>query len=764
MSLDTWQLVNTRHDTHSLGQHNSVFTIANGYMGLKGNLQEDRDGYCPVTIINGVYDELDMFSQIRASNEKRRYLDERLFDTAGKSPAVANLPNPLAVRVFVEGTEISFTRGSIGEFRQMLSLRDGLYSYSFIHTDASGRATRLEMTRFASIEHAHRAYMRYAVTPLNHDSRIRILSGIDGATFSNTTRERQFRVASATAGPGWTELHAHTPARGLDVQMRTTERLTGAEPAAESLVEHDAAWSVAAFEARQGQSVCLERSIVATCSEDARHGVSIDLQAEATAAARAGFDQAAAEQAAAWAKIWDRCDVRIDGDDEAQRDLRFCIYHVMAAAPRYSPQLSVPVKLLSGEYYQGNTFYDTDIYILPLLTFTMPDLAQRCLRWRCVGIEPGRQAARERGHKGTKLAWQAGPYGEECLGNWWRFIHTNIHINADAVYALMQYWQASGDDVFMAEAGIDLLVETARFYASRADYDAGRDRYSLRDVAGPDEGHCESTDNFYTNYLAGWNLRWAARMIGWLGQHDPQAFDKARGRLAIEPDEPKQWEHVADRLTFLFDPATKVYEQCEGFYQLEPLPPELSPERKVWFATVAPYQALNQPDVLMAMAMFRDAFAQDVRRANWEFYHPKSMNFSSMSFVINSIMSGDVGAMEKAYREFRVCAGVDIDESLTGRKDTFAGLHGTALGGAWMATVFGFAGVRLHEDELRIDPQLPPHWKQLRFKLALAGGMADVGVTPSQLTIQVDNDVRSAIRARVKGRPIVLEAGQKWQG
>lgn len=723
---DTWTVVNTRHDPHSLGQHNSVFTISNGYLGLKGNVAQDRDGYCPVTLINGVYDELDMFSLIRASNEPRRYLDEKHFDTAGKSPAVANLPNPLAVRVFVEGQELSLTRGAISEFRQTLSLRDGLYNHSFIHTDEDGRATQIEMTRFASIVHPHRAYMRCAVTPVNHEAEIRIVSGIHGAVFSNTTRERQFRVASADAGAGWTRMTAVTPARNIQVQMQTVDQQPGAQAEVSRLVEHDAAWTVAVVAGAKGRRVTLDRAIVVACSQDAQHGIGIDLQAEATTAASAGFDQAAAEQAAAWREIWDRCDVQIEGDDTAQRYLRFCLYHLLAAAPRHTDRLSVPVKLLTGEYYQGNTFYDTDVYILPFYTFTQPVVARTCLNWRHVGLGPGREIARELGYAGAKFAWQAGPYGEECLGKWWHFTHRNIHINGDVAYALMHYWRATGDDAFMRKQGLQILVESARFYASRARFDAARNTYDLADVAGPDEGHCESTNNFYTNYLAKRTLQWAAEAAETLGDG------------TVTRDELQQWREVAERLPLLYDPQTRVYEQCEGFYQLDPMSPQMTRDRKTWFATVAPWQALNQPDVLMAMAMFRDEFPPEVLRANYDFYYEKSMNFSSMSFVINSIMAAEVGEIEEAYQQFLVSAGSDLEEELTGRKDTYAGLHGTAAGGAWMAAVLGFGGVRPGEQRLAIRPKLPSRWKSLAFSLQYRGHTLRVRVEPGQVHVQAE--------------------------
>ncbi len=216
---------------------------------------------------------------------------------------------------------------------------------------------------------------------------------------------------------------------------------------------------------------------------------------------------------------------------------------------------------------------------------------------------------------------------------------------------------------------------------------------------------------------------------------------------------------MADRLTLLFDARTKVYEQCNGFYSLEPLPPRLSRDRKVWFETVFPYQALNQPDVVMAMVMFRDEFDRDVQRANWDFYADKSMNFSSMSFVLNSIMAADMGEMERAYEEFLIAAGMDVDEELTGRKDTFAGLHGTSAGGAWMAAVFGFGGVCLSEQGLRIRPNLPPAWNGLRFPLLYQGLRLNVAIDREQVTIGAAGDASRIVSVNVGDRPVTLSGG-----
>ena len=758
---DAWTIINTEADARSLAQFNAVFTVSNGYLGLTGNLQEDRGGRQPVTLINGVYDELDMFGLLRLSARERPYLDPDYFDSAGKCPAVANLPSPLHVRVFVDNHEVALSLGAVTNFEQKLCLRSGVYSYALDFRDNRDRTTRLTMSRFASLAHAHRVYMRYEVTPLDHDLPIFIESGVNGRIRSNATGERQFRVLERSADPdGRVLLSAETPARSISVVAGVRNEC--AEIAnSRGVIESDSAYVAYEADGRRGQRIVLDRFIALSNSEDRKFGSDADVDSEISAAAAQGFQAALEEQAEHWRRLWDLADVQVEGDDRAQLYLRFCIFHALAAIPRHTDRLSVPVKLLTGEYYQGNTFYDTDLYLLPLYTFVLPDAARGYLNWRCVGLEPGRVQAREMGRQGAKLAWQAGPFGEECLGDWYRFTRANIHINADAVYALMQYHRAVGDKPFMTEMGIELLVETARFYASRVTCNDPHDACHLRDVAGPDEGHCRSTDNFYTNYLAAWNLRTAARMVDEVRSMTggPAGIE----RLKVAPDEPESWCRIAHRLVLLQDPKTGVYEQCAGFFKLPPAPPDLLDERKEWFETVFPFQALNQPDVLMAMVLFRDEFDAGVRRANWDYYNDKSMNFSSMSYAVNAIMAAEVGEMDEAYRNFFISVGMDIDESLTGRGDTYAGLHGTAAGGAWMAAVQGFGGVSLSDRGLRINPKLPRAWKRLCFNIQYHGQTLRVCTDRGHVEVTAMHEQAESVSLTVVGRNITLAAGESFR-
>jgi kojibiose phosphorylase len=752
---DTWTITNIKHDAQSLAHFNSVFTCANGYLAVKGNLSGTRDGPCPVTLINGVYDELDMLSGIGESAQPRPWLDPQHFADAPNRPAIANLPNPLSLRIFVAGRELLISQNTVRSFEQTLNLKSGVYRCRTTHESG----LTIETTRFASLAHPHRIFMRVVVTPNVEVGPIRVLSGISTAVRSNEVAERQSKIERMNVDDtrGVCLLDVRTGARRIDVRMGVAHIVQSTQRyKSRAIVESDAVCME--YEFAGDGPFTIERFAAATCSEDGRHGVEAALSGELDAATHQGFDAALEEHAAEWRALWERTDVQIDGDDDAQRAIRFCIYHLLASAPRFTDKLSVPVKLLTGEYYQGNTFWDTDLYILPFYVFAAPEIARSCLNFRVEGLEPGREIARKLGCQGAKLAWQAGPYGEECLGNWYRFTRTNIHINADAVYALVQYVRASGDETFLIERGIDVLVESARFYVSRAAYDESRDAYDIHHVAGPDEAHCDSTNNFYTNYLVKRTLIWAAEQVERLRQGD--AVGGIEQRLKLEPDEPTRWRHVADRLTLLFDPKTRLYEQCEGFFELPPPPADVLADRKDWFVPLHAYKAMNQPDVVMAMMLFRDDFDADVLRANWEFYKKRSMNFSSMSYPVNAIMAAEMGEMDEAYRNFMIAAGMDLDPSLTDRNDTHAGLHGTAMGGAWMAAVFGFGGVRLTESGLRIEPKLPEKWQALRFALTLRGALLNVCIDRDHVTLSVKDGRAIDLPITVAGQSVTLTADQ----
>ncbi len=763
LDKENWKIINRDYDEKSIRDSASVFTISNGYMAFKGDLSEFSADIFPTTIINGLFDQVDIFSLLRLSNRERRYLDPEYFDKAGPSPSVANLPNPLFTSIFIAGRQVSFKLGKVRDFQQRYDLHSGTYTCKYEFEDHDGRVTRISMRRFCDMEHVHRAYIRYVIRPLNYDDPMKFRSGIDAAVRSNITGERQIDVTNQRVDGDRLFLDAQTLSSKIKIHAAASVTLREPTTAEKTEVyEDEKLYFRFDLEAERNTPIVVDKAVALSSSIDGKNGFDCDISEELDQAVAEGFDAALRRTNKFWESLWRKIDVKIEGDEKAQLYLRFALYHLAAAAPRHSGRLSVPCKLLTGEHYQGTTFYDTDLYIEPFYIFTNPEWARNMLSYRCCGLTSAKRIAEDTGFKGAKFAWQAGPEGIECLGDWYRFTRTNIHINADIAYSLMLYYRATGDIVFMTDRGIDILVETSRFYASRASYNNANGGYDFHNVTGPDEGHVACTNEFYTNYLASKNLSYTCEFLEMLKENHPEDYTKIVARLHVSDEEVEIWSEISRKLTLNFDEKTKIYEQCEGFYKLKPVPENFSKHRDEWFATVFPYQAINQPDVVMALVLFRDEFPEEIKRANWEFYKPRSMNFSSMSYFINSIMAKEMGEMEDAHRDFIISAGMDLDPALTGRNDTHEGLHGTALGGAWMAAVFGFGGITLGQNGLTINPKLPAKWKSLAFRIMFRGELMEFKITRNTIEIAVGDKASLSIPAVVAEKETRLESGNSY--
>jgi len=305
---------------------------------------------------------------------------------------------------------------------------------------------------------------------------------------------------------------------------------------------------------------------------------------------------------------------------------------------------------------------------------------------------------------------------------------------------------------------------------ARADYDEAADSYHLDKVAGPDEAHCNSRDNFYTNYLTKQCWLNTAKMLRVIGTELPEAYTALKDRLTLLAEEPGCWEQAAQKIVLLYDPQTKLYEQAEGFFALPMIPQERldtfqkenKPKAGMWFADLDLYGQTNQPDASAVIWMHPKHFDAETYKANYEFYDKRTCNFSSMSFVVNAMMAKESGNIAEAYKNFIITAGMDIDPTLTNRMDTRAGLHATALGGGWMSVVHGFAGLTVTEDLLEMNPHLPAHWAEIRFLFHYRGEQMRVTVTQSEVHLDVGDQKAAELNFAFCGKPCKLQSGQNY--
>ena len=461
--------------------------------------------------------------------------------------------------------------------------------------------------------------------------------------------------------------------------------------------------------------------------------------ARAAGLAERGFDRLLAEHRAAWAARWDAADVEIDGDGDLQLGVRFALFHLMSSVADEG-EAAVGARGLTGHAYRGHVFWDSDTFVLPFLAATHPPAARAMLEYRIRRLDAALEAARARGRRGARFPWESARSGHDVTPQSARDragrlvpIRTGLleeHVVAQVAWAASCYLDWTGDEAFARGPGLELLVQTARYWESSVRIDADGAAH-LYGVIGPDEYHEPVDDNAFTNVMARWNLRRAADAVEAAGDGAPAAHDEAL-----------RWRRVAEALVDGYDATTGIYEQFAGFHDLEPLfIAEVAPRLPIAADLllgrdrVRGAQVLKQADVLMLHHLVPDEVAPGSLEPNLDFYEPRTAHGSSLSPAMHAALAARVGDHEAAVEALRMATRIDLDD-LTGT--TAGGLHLATMGGVWQALVFGFAGLRPRHGRLAIDPRVPPAWNGLRLAVGFRGSRVRVRIGHEQLHLEAD--------------------------
>ena len=733
----------------------SIFAVANGYIGTRASLEEGSRLSQPVTFAAGIYAD-DPASEL--------------------GPALAVLPDWPHLEIAVDGDRLSMESGRVLEHRRMLDLRQGVLWREWRQQDSSGRITRVRFLRLASLADRHVLLQSVAVTAENYSGRIELVAGLtlpDGRGERGpltVTRDlatvvvlaRETSVAMATGSVAQPKSEA-TKSR----QERPTDHV-------------DERWS---WEAGLGETVRLDRVVAVYTSRDVADPADT-ARAHVAMIQERGVSALARDHVDAWSRRWDAAEVQIVGDDEAQRALRFAVYHLVAAANPDDEHASIGARGLTGQDYRGHVFWDTEIYMLPFYLLTDPPAARALLMYRYHTLGAARRKAKEHGYQGALYAWESADSGEETtpravVAPDGRVVpiltgEQEHHISADIAYAVWQYWRATADDDFMVDAGADILVETARFWASRARMEADGHAH-IRAVIGPDEYHETVDDNAYTNVMARWNLDRAADAVAILKREQPTDWKRLSARLALTEDEPAAWRRIAAALVTGFHPDTGLFEQFEGYFGLEevdviahrscatPIDVCLGRER------TRQSKAIKQADVVALCALLWDEWPRAVHEANFNYYEPRTAHGSSLSPALHALVAARLGDGALARSYVRQAGEIDLANNMG---NAAGGVHIAALGGLWQAAVFGVAGVRLREDGIALDPHLPPGWTEMRCSVQWRGCVLrlTLAADPARIEVEVDGSGEltvaivdgPACRARPGRRYAVGREGSAW--
>ena len=481
-----------------------------------------------------------------------------------------------------------------------------------------------------------------------------------------------------------------------------------------------------------GQELELDRLVTVARSDRWADDPAL-VAADAMARGRAlGWRGVLAAHETAWRQHWDASDVIIEGDDKVQEAVRFAVYHLTSAANPEDECVSVGARGLTGDAYFGHVFWDTEIYLLPFYVGVWPEAARALLMYRYHTLHGARAKAAHFGFRGALYAWESADTGEETTPE--RVIGADgtpveiltgrmeHHISADVAYAVWQYWRFTRDDDFFLRAGAEMLLETARFWASRAVAEADGKRH-IRHVIGPDEYHEDVDDNAFTNVMARWNIGRGLETMDLLRERWPNHAAALREKLALGDDELADWRDAIARIVTGLDAATGIYEQFVGYHKLEQLDLSLYADRKMPIDVVIGRertqrsQVVKQADVVALIALLPDEFPGAAAKANFRHYEPRCAHGSSLSAGIHALVAARLGETETALRFLRQAAIADLELD----PNSAGGIRIAGLGGLWQAIILGFAGLDLKSDMLGIDPRLPPHWRSLSFRVCWRG-------------------------------------------
>jgi len=746
-----WRMEDAGEAYQPLSEHDreSRFAISNGFLGVRGSLEQPTVASQPRTYLAGLFNTPSGENAI---------------------PAPVSAPDWLRLQVTIDGVLLPLDPAR-GVYVRTLEYARGLLVTEWRLEDPTGRGIRLRALRFVSL-----ADRTLAVQIVRIEVAQPVWLSLDASLEPPDDRLLEVRAASVGTEPESATWRTADGTGRLAVASVATLRCGG-----ETLPDDPCRET---FRHRWGWVATPDRPIVfsriVAMVRDTADAATTDPGDTALAALRRarrrGPERLLATHARAWADRWAESDIEVTGDDGAQAALRFAVYHLASAANPDDSRVSIGARALTGDSYLGHVFWDTEIFLLPFYIFTWPAAARALLMYRHHTLPAARAKATRLGYRGALYAWESARTGDEAtppfvIGPDGRVIPIRCgtdeqHISADIAYAVWQYWQATDDTAFLREAGAEILLETARFWSSRGGLEADG-RYHIRSVIGPDEYHEGVDDNAFTNGMAIWNLERGLEVAALLRDRWPERWTELRGELALTPDELARWRDVADRLATGADAASGLIEQFAGFFALESvdlrpfLPWTAAPDVVLGTERTRRSQVVKQADVVMLLALLWDRFPPEVREANFRYYEPRTGHGSSLSPAIHALVAARLGDLPLAERFFAQAAGIDLDNTVG---TAAGGVHIATLGGLWQAAVLGFAGLQLEPDGLRFDPRLPDRWDALRFPVQWRGRHVRIEIkrTAATLTVNITLVRGAPLSIRLGTHKHRLARGQSW--
>jgi len=730
LEIDPWRIVEKDFHQDQGRVSESLFCLSNENIGFRGSFEETYSGdTLQGAYFNGLY-------------------EERVQDVAGyrgisnRLCFMVNCPHALKLRVIIGDEELDLAKVAFTEFQRELDFRTGLLTRTFVWKLADGRATRLTFRRTVDMAVRERVHQQVQLTPLNWSGAVSLQFLVVDQPM-HVSQKRTYWKTVASGGEGdarWlvsrttqTNMPLFT-GHAVFAEGGTAARRVDAGAGAGR--EWDLSYAV---NVEEGKTASLHRVWVGYSNRTPGETDAV-IETRGVKLLRAvegGFAAAAQRTSDYWAGVWKNVDIAIEGDPVNQQGIRFSMFQLLQTYSGAVPGTNIGAKGLTGEAYNGNAFWDTETYCLPFYLFTNPQAARGLIEYRHATLPQAIERAKALDCVGACFPIATIDGTESCT--LWQHASLQFQPTTSVVFAIQHYTRVTGDQTLLEEKGLELLIQAARFLASRVQYSQNLNAYGYYGVMGPDEFQMMVNHNAYTNYMGKRSLQYALSALAELRKSQPAATAALEKRLQLGQGELDHWKDVADRMLIPYSEQTKLFEQHVGYFDLphvdiNAIPATDFPLYHSWsYDRIYRNDMLKQPDVLMFMLLYNGSFSREQKAANYAFYEPRTIHESSLSPSVHSILAIELERYDEAYNFFRFATRIDLDNY---NRNTHEGLHTTALAAAWMNIIYGYGGLRSDGEQLLLNPVLPKEWKALEFGLRVRSSVVRVKLTPEATSIR----------------------------
>lgn len=732
--VDEWKVIEEGFDREHAMVAESIFSLANEYMGVRGYFEEGYSGpHLMGSYFNGVYEKTpDNTGHYKGIVDFTEYM--------------VNSMDWLYSRILVDGEQLDLYAAGIEEFVRELDMKTGRLVRSFVWTTTTGKRLKVEFERLLSMTNVSCAAQRIKLIPLNFEGEVQVILGIDAGTIHKSADECMWEVLDQEVSIENASLSIKASTKQTKQSVSSSAQIV-VNTASEKEMVKDSQLVAIRYNlmVSRDQELVLEKQVCNSVKDNYNDTFQ-------------SFDEINKDNQTWWEHVWEMSDIEIHGDSMNQQGIRFCIFQMYQTYHGAVRGANIGAKGLTGEAYNGNAFWDTETYCLPFYLWNDKEAARNLLFFRYKTLEEAKARAKQLDCEGAFYPI-ATISGKECC-NLWQHASLQLQASTAVAYGIWFYEKLYRDDDFMKDYGLEMLVEISRMLATRGDYSASG-QYGFYGVMGPDEFQMMVHNNCYTNYMGKFTFEYTLEAIRRLQETSLQDGETLLAKLGVTKGEMDKWENMAKTMYIPYDAEHKVYEQHEGFFNLphvdiDAIPVEEFPLYHHWtYDRIYRNDMIKQPDVLMLMLLFNSRFSEEELRANYEYYEPRCIHESSLSPSVHSILAAQLGKSEEAFNFFGFATRMDLDNY---NRNTHEGIHTTSIAAAWMNIIYGFGGLRSDGDTLSLRPTIPNTWESYTFKLNYCSKQTKIEVSHEAVTLT--SDTNNEIQITVYGQTICLGKGK----